>query len=282
MSRWKALPEGLGPEAVQLVVQLRRLKDRGGLSLAGLEVKTGYSSSSWDRYLNGRTLPPEAAVAALAEAVGAEPARFLVLRDAAVCDVASETAPADSGSGSGSEGGGPEGGGPEAAGGRLPRRWALTGAVGLGAAGLLAAVVVPLTANSGHGPAAAASGQGSAGTRAVSAARQKYGCHYAERGGLWYAGESITRVATTQLGFVGRNVAEVQCLLTRMGISPGGVDGIFGPLTERAVRRAQLRAGVGVDGIVGPETWQVLRAGRRAPSPSPSAPSGSPSAPVLP
>ncbi|MCL1789589.1 MAG: peptidoglycan-binding protein [Oscillospiraceae bacterium] len=38
------------------------------------------------------------------------------------------------------------------------------------------------------------------------------------------------------------------------------VDGIFGPMTETAVRTFQLYAGLTVDGIVGPQTWNALRA----------------------
>ncbi|MFD0545067.1 peptidoglycan-binding protein [Streptomyces mexicanus] len=37
------------------------------------------------------------------------------------------------------------------------------------------------------------------------------------------------------------------------------MDGIYGPLTENAVKRLQKRAGLVVDGIVGPHTWKALR-----------------------
>lgn len=67
----------------QLVVQLRRLKDRSGLSLDALAVKSGYSRSSWDRYLNGKALPPQHAVEELARAAGADPVRLLVLHEVA-------------------------------------------------------------------------------------------------------------------------------------------------------------------------------------------------------
>ncbi|CAM5660819.1 hypothetical protein SPURM210S_04271 [Streptomyces purpurascens] len=58
MSRWKGLPEELDPRVRQLVVRLRRVKDHSGLSLRRLAAKTGYSTSSWERYLAGRSLPP--------------------------------------------------------------------------------------------------------------------------------------------------------------------------------------------------------------------------------
>ncbi len=52
-----------------------------------------------------------------------------------------------------------------------------------------------------------------------------------------------------------------------MPAAPGGrvtgdVDGIYGPLTRRAVRRFQDREGLTVDGVVGPDTWRALRTWR--------------------
>ncbi|MFF8310688.1 helix-turn-helix domain-containing protein [Streptomyces lydicus] len=83
MSRWKALPESLDQRVRQLVVQLRRLKDHSGLSLVSLAARTSYSKSSWERYLNGKKLPPREAVAALARVCGADPTRLLALHEVA-------------------------------------------------------------------------------------------------------------------------------------------------------------------------------------------------------
>jgi peptidoglycan hydrolase-like protein with peptidoglycan-binding domain len=62
-------------------------------------------------------------------------------------------------------------------------------------------------------------------------------------------------------GDKGWDVAALQYLLQRAGSGAGRADGIFGPLTEAAVKRAQEAAAVGVDGIVGPETLRALRGG---------------------
>ncbi|MFJ8000993.1 helix-turn-helix domain-containing protein [Streptomyces sp. NPDC096310] len=70
MPRWKALPEGLDPEVGEFTSQLRRLVDRSGLSIAAVADRTGYSKTSWERYLSGRLLPPKGAVVALAEVTG--------------------------------------------------------------------------------------------------------------------------------------------------------------------------------------------------------------------
>ena len=59
----------------------------------------------------------------------------------------------------------------------------------------------------------------------------------------------------------GWDVAALQYLLQRAGNGAGRADGIFGPLTEAAVRRAQEGAGIGVDGIAGAETLRALRGG---------------------
>ncbi|MFE7358961.1 peptidoglycan-binding protein [Streptomyces sp. NPDC057543] len=52
---------------------------------------------------------------------------------------------------------------------------------------------------------------------------------------------------------------EAQRLLRHQGFDPGGVDGVIGPKTTRAVKRLQQKAGLPPDGLVGAQTWQVLR-----------------------
>lgn len=73
MPRWRALPEELDPQVREFAEQLRRLVERSGLSIAAVADRTGYSKTSWERYLNGRLLPPRGAAEALAEATGADP-----------------------------------------------------------------------------------------------------------------------------------------------------------------------------------------------------------------
>lgn len=83
MSRWSGLPDALDPQIRQLVIQLRRLKDHSGLSLTALASKTAYSKSSWERYLNGRNLPPRHAAEQLARIAGMDPTRLLALHEVA-------------------------------------------------------------------------------------------------------------------------------------------------------------------------------------------------------
>ena len=60
------------------------------------------------------------------------------------------------------------------------------------------------------------------------------------------------------LGSRGPSVAQLQRELQAAGISPGPIDGIFGAMTERAVRAYQEKFHLAVDGIVGPQTWGSL------------------------
>ncbi|MFF9868352.1 DUF2690 domain-containing protein [Streptomyces sp. NPDC013953] len=79
MPRWKALPDELDPQVKEFASQLRRLVDRSGLSIAAVADRTGYSKTSWERYLNGRLLAPKGAIVALAEVTGTNPVHLTTM-----------------------------------------------------------------------------------------------------------------------------------------------------------------------------------------------------------
>jgi N-acetylmuramoyl-L-alanine amidase len=56
----------------------------------------------------------------------------------------------------------------------------------------------------------------------------------------------------------GALVKKMQATLKSKGFDPGGVDGIFGPHTEAAVRGFQLQSGLVPDGEAGPKTLNKL------------------------
>ena len=56
----------------------------------------------------------------------------------------------------------------------------------------------------------------------------------------------------------GDDVTTLQQRLTEMGFDCGRIDGIFGSLTESAVKEFQRQVGVSVDGIVGVGTYKAL------------------------
>ncbi len=59
-------------------------------------------------------------------------------------------------------------------------------------------------------------------------------------------------------GSKGSSVISVQKELKAAGISPGAVDGEFGPKTRAAVMRYQRKHRLEVDGVVGAKTWSAL------------------------
>ncbi|MFJ8664716.1 peptidoglycan-binding protein [Streptomyces sp. NPDC093600] len=261
MSRWKALPAELHPHVHQLLVRLRRLKDRGELSTRQLAAKTGYSARSWQRYLNGRSLPPRKAVEAMARIGGDDPTRLLVLHELAAERWA--------------EGRVATAGAPESAPSapahtpteRQPYGRRVPALVTAGAVALVLSVSAALLLAVRLADARAELADARAGTVAAAPATVSeslvpviYTCRPERRDGRWYAGLSRTTDTILAYTHVGPEVAEAQCLLRRAGISPGEIDGVFGPKTQRAVERVQTRDGLVVDGVIGPHTWKALRA----------------------
>ncbi|MDQ0750386.1 transcriptional regulator with XRE-family HTH domain [Streptomyces africanus] len=280
MSRWKGLPEELDPCVRQLVVRLRRVKDHSGLSLRQLAAKTGYSTSSWERYLAGRSLPPREAVEAMARLGGDDPTRLLALHEVATEAWGKAADPADradragrtdrtdradqadrQGETTGTEPGTEPGTGAPRPHGRALRIALTAGSVALVLA-VAAAVLLAVRLTDGEGRAAAAGLPASATTAPGSPGESdqpRYTCRAERIDGRWYTGNSRTMTAVLAEGNAGPEVAEAQCLLREAGLAPGAVDGIFGPHTERAVRDLQKRAHLVVDGIIGPHTWKALR-----------------------
>ncbi|MFE4048697.1 helix-turn-helix domain-containing protein [Streptomyces sp. YIM B13518] len=237
MPRWKPLPEGADPSVRQLVGQLRRLKDRSGLSMAALEARTTCSRSSWERYLGGRALPSRRAVEDLCRLNGADPVRLLALRevaetvwDASVTTGEDGTDPAD---------------GREGATYRGVRRAVFALAVTAAFAG--AAVAGVLLGLEPWRKAGA--------TTAPAPVR----CDVRSEEGALYAGHSRTWKTTIALGYAEEEVAEAECLLSHHGYDTGRVDGLYDIATRDAARRAQRDAGLVSDGMIGRHTWPVLR-----------------------
>nr|WSZ97960.1 peptidoglycan-binding protein [Streptomyces sp. NBC_00857] len=287
MPRWKELPSELPEKEHQLIVLLRRLKDRSGLGLAALAAKTSYSRSSWERYLNGKQPAPRGAVEELARVCGAEPTKLLVLHEmAAEARESAPTAQAGSTAQVGSAGTGEAGaeaspapeprsesgaepksatapapsaaappGAPPASGARpssrrlVPARYAIAGAVAAVAVAFVTGLLLPRPGGADtEAPAARTYGPG-----------RTYDCEDGRKDGAAYAGHSVTTEELIDINGSGRDVVEAQCLLKRHGFDPGTIDGLFGPTAKSAVREFQIARKLVSDGIVGPDTWAELR-----------------------
>jgi peptidoglycan hydrolase-like protein with peptidoglycan-binding domain len=97
----------------------------------------------------------------------------------------------------------------------------------------------------------------------------------------WKAGP-VSRGSGYRLPHGSRRVRQLQRRLDRAGYHAGPIDGLFGPLTERAVKRFQLRHGLAVDGVAGRHTLRALglrpapRHTRQAPPAAPRPSTGRP------
>ncbi len=63
---------------------------------------------------------------------------------------------------------------------------------------------------------------------------------------------------TFRRGNRGDCVTRLQQAVKAAGFTPGSIDGIFGPLTEAAIKKFQTSKGLTADGVVGPETWKAF------------------------
>lgn len=287
VAAWRKLPETLDERSRQLTVQLRRLKDRSGLSLASIAAKTGYSRSSWERYLNGKAMPPRQAVEELARIAGTDLTKLLVLHEVAG-QAGQYRTPVPSPSAGAQDNASPGARKATAAErpGPPPAEVTAQRPPGVRRPVLLVAVVVAALIGMGAGalltrtwsgdedagaPAAAAAASGSLpGARVTPTTEgpgryvfkpgKRYPCKVRRSpgadGGL-SAGYSATRTAV--LAGPGWDVVEAQCILRYRHLAPGAVDGVYGQQTIAAVMRLQKHAGLPADGVVGPHTWQVLR-----------------------
>jgi murein DD-endopeptidase MepM/ murein hydrolase activator NlpD len=75
------------------------------------------------------------------------------------------------------------------------------------------------------------------------------------------AAVAIALIAPAPASARSANVAALQVALRAVHLYRGGIDGVAGPGTRRAVRRLQRRKRLAVDGVVGPRTRRAL--GRR-------------------
>ncbi|MFZ4265759.1 peptidoglycan-binding protein [Streptomyces arboris] len=273
MPRGRELPESLSEAAAELVVELRTVKSRSGLTLVALERKTAYSKSSWERYLNGRTLPSADAVRALCTVAGCDPVPLVALREVAAADAAArkEREERDERDDSLAQGAGPvprtadvaDDPGPVPRTASVPgpwwRRWPALVVLGAGVA-VAGGVVVAEPWQTGSKAAAPQSPFTSAHDGPYVWGREtSYPCRIQQHSGRTYAGHSGTHQTVLAHNTTSWDVVEAQCLLREAGFDPGAVDGVYGPHTEQAVKRLQAKAGIEDDGLVGPDTWKVLR-----------------------
>ncbi|WP_333771602.1 helix-turn-helix domain-containing protein [Streptomyces sp. IBSBF 2435] len=72
MGQWEPLADRIPLDMRRLATQLRRMKDRSGLTVPALAARTAESAEAWAGYLAARTVAPLAAVEVLAQACGAD------------------------------------------------------------------------------------------------------------------------------------------------------------------------------------------------------------------
>ncbi|MFJ4199583.1 helix-turn-helix domain-containing protein [Streptomyces sviceus] len=86
-------PGAPSPPGARLAAVLKQLRQTTGLSLAQLANATTYSKSSWERYLNGKSLPPRSAVNELCRLADEPADHALALLDIARTDRTEDSGP---------------------------------------------------------------------------------------------------------------------------------------------------------------------------------------------
>ncbi|MEU8705981.1 helix-turn-helix domain-containing protein [Streptomyces sp. NPDC048565] len=266
MAQWKELPPHIAGSERQLLGHLRRLKDHSGLSLAALAGRTGYSRSSWERYLNGKKPVPRRAVEELAQACDTEPTRLIALHEVAERNRTKaperQTDPTRPPKSVPTQAREPE---PEQ---EQPQgRTAGTPGRTVRLRGMLLALALAVVVSFGAGllaarawdddTPAATTGGSAAGTGYLRG--QTYTCEVHRKDGRLRAGHSDTREMLLDINSTGFDVVETQCLLRAKGFSPGVFDGLYDERTKKAVTEFQRSRHLVTDGIIGPDTWQELR-----------------------
>ncbi|EME99661.1 DUF2690 domain-containing protein [Streptomyces mobaraensis NBRC 13819 = DSM 40847] len=168
----------LPAECARLAAALRELRERTGLSLAALGGRTAFSKSSWERYLNGKKLPPREAVEALCALADEPPGRPLALWELAEQRWTGRAASAPGAAGGGAEG--TPAPPPEPDTGRRPGRRVPGWSLAVGAVALAAAVPLALVLLSDEDAATGtAAGPGAPGSASVPSYAQSFepGCH---------------------------------------------------------------------------------------------------------
>ncbi|WP_202235627.1 helix-turn-helix domain-containing protein [Actinacidiphila reveromycinica] len=72
MGQWEPLAQRIPMDVRRLATQLRRMKDRSGLTVPALAARTAHPVGAWERALAARQVPPLDAVEVLAQASGAD------------------------------------------------------------------------------------------------------------------------------------------------------------------------------------------------------------------
>ena len=81
---------------------------------------------------------------------------------------------------------------------------------------------------------------------------------HTDNGTYYYVGRYLPQSLPYNICAAQVALTKIYAYHTYMNCDPGGVDGLFGALTEAAVYHFQTYESISSDGIVGPQTWYYL------------------------